>query len=191
MRLLIPSPLFVAVALGAVAALELTRQTLPEFEPAARSETAPRPLSPEGPATSSADPDLPPLSDAHHAALAAHPLFSETRAPAIYQEPVMPDPIPNPEPIIEDIAPDPFVPEVLDVEPTPPPEPLELRYLGYINSDIDSTNGARALVADTQSGEERWLGVGDALNNWRVATISQSQVTFTQDGFEFSVKMNR
>ncbi|MEO9515419.1 MAG: hypothetical protein ABJH45_02590 [Paracoccaceae bacterium] len=125
-------------------------------------------------------PSLPVPTAEQRTEIVLNALFSPSRTPERYVPPE-----PEPEPEFEEYVEEEPIFEEPEPEPLPPPEPPLLRMLGYIRDDA----GERALLNDPNDASERWFSLGDQIKGWTVTGMTASEVTLTQNGSTFIVKL--
>lgn len=103
---------------------------------------------------------------------AERPLLAENRA------------MPGLTPSLEPDEPEPtHVPEM--PEPEPVADLLPLEYAGFMRlNDIP-----RVLMRDPESGEERWIVVGDTVGDWTLVEITQEQLFFSIKGIQRAIHL--
>lgn len=108
------------------------------------------------------------------------PLFSETR-----RRPVPPPP-PNEaiaEPEIDVPEPEPRP----EPEPNAPPPRPRIAIVGY----VDTADGQQALILLGQNKTEKWVRVGDQVDEWTVTRITNADVKLEHLEFELIVEFKR
>ncbi len=174
LRNLMPPPIFLAICGFGLALVSLQKQ---QAWPPISSHSA-MPIS-------ASKPELQTVTDLHltpsdrdqnRLALAKQrPLFSETRR--------LPKPVEDRQPVQEIATPQSIAPE--PIAPAPQPEPIqitlpkpEMSYRGHMK--LGGTS--RGLVYLPQSRQERWVNIGDVIEGWSVAKVSERELVLQLNG---------
>ncbi len=107
------------------------------------------------------------------------PLFSETRR--VFQQPEVRL---NEEPPLSP----PFLESgPVEIEAIVQPSPPNLTFKGFVKT----ANQYLALILVGDTGAEKWLGIGEEINGWTIKSISENQLNFRQNGFEYVAPINQ
>lgn len=173
-------PSWAALVIGAAAA------TVWYYEHGAEPVSVVMPSSTTQARTDASDevfvPSLPVPTAEQRSEVVLNTLFSPNRAPERYMPP---EPEPVSEPEFEEFVVEEKVFEQPEPQPLPPLQPPLLRMLGYIRDDA----GERTLLTDLNDATERWYSQGDQIEGWAVTGMTASEVTLTQNGTTFVVKL--
>lgn len=107
----------------------------------------------------------------------ARPLFSPTRRPVVFGEPVS-----EREPVENEIEPP---APVVEEQEEPPLEPPRVVLVGALRSKI----GWLALLRHDRSDRERWYKLGDSIEGWSIKSIESQKILLERDSIELTLKL--
>ncbi|WP_161630536.1 hypothetical protein [Gemmobacter nectariphilus] len=92
--------------------------------------------------------------------------------------------LPRLAPSLEPDEPEPtYAPEMPEPESEPAADLLPLEFAGFMRlNDI-----SRVLVRNPESGDERWMVVGDKVGDWTLVEITQEQLFFSMEGIQRAI----
>ncbi len=125
--------------------------------------------------TSASSLAMPPPTDLENslAVMGSRPLLAEGRRPHSASPPSTVEALPEPEPVVPDIA------------PAVPPTPPVLRMLGTLEKD-----GLRSvLLRDESTASENWYRTGDVILGWTIVEILPDGVRLQLQGAEIAFNL--